>query len=166
MRIDGVRRQGNELCLSTKDPEAWRFLYNFNPGDYEILKKRKRRSLDANAYAWVLIGKIAEAVRMTPDEVYKREVREIGGASEIVCVQDKAVERLVELWENKGLGWQAEPFPSKVEGCTNVRLHYGSSAYDTHQMSVFIDHLVQEAKSLDIETLTERELSLLKEEWK
>lgn len=166
MRIDGVRRQGDELCLTTKDPEAWRFLYNFNPGDYEILKKRKKRSLDANAYAWVLIGKIAEAVRMTPDEVYKREVREIGGASEIVCVQDKAVDRLVELWENKGLGWQAEPFPSKVEGCTNVRLHYGSSAYDTHQMSIFIDHLVQEAKSLDIETLTERELSLLKEEWK
>ncbi len=166
MRIDGVRRQGDELCLSTKDPEAWRFLYNFKPGEYEITRKKKRRSLDANAYAWVLIGKIAEAVRLTPDEVYKREVREIGGASEIVCVQDKAVERLVELWENKGLGWQAEPFPSKVEGCTNVRLHYGSSAYDTHQMSVFIDHLVQEAKSLDIETLTERELSLLKEEWK
>lgn len=165
MRIESARRQGDELCLTTKDPEAWRWLYGFKAGDYEIAKARKKRSLDANAYAWVLIGKIAEAVRLTPNEVYRREIREIGGASEIVCVQEKALERLVSLWESKGLGWQAEPFPSKVEGCVNVRLHYGSSAYDTQQMSVFIDRLVEEAKALDIETLTERELSLLKEGW-
>lgn len=166
MKIDGAGREGNYLVLSTTDPEAWRWLYSFKPGDYDITIRRKKRSLDANAYCWVLIGKIAEAVRLTPTEVYMREIREIGGTSEIVCVTEKALNRLVSIWETKGLGWQAETFPSKVPGCVNVRLFYGSSQFDTHQMSVFIDHLIQEAKALDIETLSPRELSLLKEEWK
>lgn len=165
MRIEAARRQGDELCLTTKDPEAWRWLYGFKAGDYTISKARKRRSLDANAYAWVLISKIAEAVRLTPDEVYRRELREIGGASEIVCVQERAVERLTALWTDKGLGWQVEPFPSKVPGCVNVRLHYGSSAFDTHQMSVFIDHLISEAQALDIETRPEEEVRSMLEAW-
>lgn len=165
MRLDGAKREGNNLVLSTSDPEAWRWLYGFKPGEYEITVKRKKRSLDANAYCWVLISKIAEAVRLTPTEVYMREIKEIGGASEIVCVTKEALNRLVEVWETKGIGWQTETFPSKVPGCVNVRLHYGSSCFDTHQMSVFIDHLIQEAKALDIETLSDRELSLLKEGW-
>lgn len=166
MKIDGARRQGDELCLTTKDPAAWRWLYSFKPGEYEIQRTRKKRSLDANAYAWTLIHKISEAVRITPTEVYRRELNDIGGASEIVCVTEEAVDRLRELWEQKGLGWQTETFPSKLPGCINVKLCYGSSAFDTRQMSEFIDHLVEECKSLDIETMTDRELSLLKEEWK
>lgn len=165
MKLDGARREGHELVLTTSDPAAWRWLYGFTPGEWEIVKARKKRSLDANAYAWALIHKIAEAVRITPDEVYRRELKEIGGASEIVCVEERAVDRLRALWESKGLGWQTEAFPSKLAGCVNVRLCYGSSAFDTRQMSEFIDRLVMECKSLDIETLTERELSLLKEGW-
>lgn len=166
MRIDGARRQGNELCLATTDTEAWRWLYAFKPGEYQLKAVTKRRSLDANAYAWVLIGKIAGAVRLTTEEVYRREIREIGEVYDVVCVQNVALDRLVQNWEEKGLGWQAEPFPSKTPGCTNVRLFYGSSVYDTRQMSILIDRLVQEAQALDIETLSDRELSLLKEAWK
>ena len=166
MRIESARRQGDELCLTTKDPEAWRWLYNFKPGDYEIKVKRKKRSLDANAYCWLLLDKIAAAVRLPVEEVYRRELMEIGGASEVVCVQERAVERLNALWAQKGLGWVCEPFPSKVPGCVNVRLHYGSSAFDTHQMSVFIDHLIDEARTLGIETRPEEEVRSMLEEWK
>lgn len=165
MRIDAARKEGNTIVLMTSDAGALRWLMNFQPGEYEIIKKRKKRSLDANAYAWVLIDKIAEVLHLDKTEIYRREIREIGGASEIVCVKNVAVERTKELWERNGLGWQAEPFPSKIPGCTNLRLHYGSSAYNSHQMSIFIDQIVQDAKALDIETLTDRELSLLKEGW-
>ena len=65
---------------------------------------------------------------------------------------------LRESWEARGIGWQTETMPSKVEGCTNVVLYYGSSVYDTKQMSLLIDHLVQDAKAIGIETLTPREL--------
>lgn len=47
-----------------------------------------------------------------------------------------------------------------------MRAYNGSSSYDTKQMSRLIDYVVQDAKSLDIETMTDRELSLLKEGWR
>lgn len=166
MKLDAVRREGNSLVLDTADPAAWRFLMAFKPGEYEITRKKKKRSLDANAYAWALIDKIAEATRMDKTDVYRREIREIGGASEIVCIQEDAAEMMTRIWEKNGLGWQVERLTSKIPGCVNLVLHYGSSAYDTHQMSVFLDQIIQDAKALDIETLTDRELSLLKEEWR
>ena len=46
-----------------------------------------------------------------------------------------------------------------------MRAYYGSSTYDTRQMSQLIDNLVQDCKALDIETLTPEKLSLLMEEW-
>ena len=40
---------------------------------------RKKRSLDANAYAWVLIGKLADAMRLPPTIVYKNAIQNIAG---------------------------------------------------------------------------------------
>jgi len=82
--------------------------------------------------------------------------------SETVCVQDKAVDRLRQGWEQNGIGWQTDTMPSKLKGCTNVILYYGSSTYDTQQMSLLIDHIVQDAKALGIETMTPAELEALK----
>ena len=78
MKIESARRQGDELCLTTKDPEAWRWLYSFKPGDYEIRPKRKKRSLDANSFLWSLIGQIASVVNVPSDEVYRRAIHEAG----------------------------------------------------------------------------------------
>jgi hypothetical protein len=76
-------------------------------------------------------------------------------------VVDKAVDRLCQVWSRNGLGWQTETFPSKIEGCTNVILYYGSSSYDTEQMSALIDYLVQECKALGIETMPPEEIESL-----
>lgn len=132
----------------------------------EIKKYHRRRSLDANAYAWVLIDKLAEAMKLTKEEVYREAVLNIGGVSQVVCVQDNAVEKLREGWHRQGIGWQTDTMPSKIPGCTNVLLYYGSSMYDTKQMSSLIDLLVMECKELGIETATPAELALLKEGWR
>lgn len=127
--------------------------------DVELKKHRKKRSKDANAYAWVLIDKIASAVSADKTTVYRQAIREIGGVSDIICVKNEAVASLRRGWEHNGLGWPTDVLPSKIKGCTNVILYYGSSTYDTKQMSDLIEHLVSEAKSLGIETLTPEELS-------
>ncbi|MCX4265995.1 MAG: hypothetical protein OSJ64_04170, partial [Firmicutes bacterium] len=54
--------------------------------DIEIKKYRQKRSLDANAYAWVLIDKIAKVMRIDKKQVYQEAIRNIGGVSETVCV--------------------------------------------------------------------------------
>jgi len=131
----------------------------------EIKKVSKHRSLDANAYCWVLIDKIAEKTGEKKTNVYRQAIREIGGVSDTVCVQDKAVERLREGWEKNGIGWQTDTFKSKVEGCTNVILYYGSSVYDSKQMAQLIDSLIQDAEALGIPTLTEEQATKLKGNW-
>lgn len=131
----------------------------------KVGKFRNKRSLDANAYCFVLIGKIAEKMRIPKEEVYRNAIKEIGGNYDVVCIQNKAVDSLCDSWRKMGLGWQTETFDSKIEGCTNVVLYYGSSTYDVETMSRLIDNIVQDCKALGIETLTPLELSRLKEGW-
>lgn len=132
----------------------------------ECKKWRNRRSLDANAYMWTLVDKIAQKTRQRPVDVYRHAIKEIPGNSTLVCVQDKAKDVLQQQWQAKGLGWQTEELPSKIDGCTNIVLYYGSSVYNTTQMSLLIDSIVEEAKALGIETLTPFELEGMKNAWK
>lgn len=102
-------------------------------------------------------------------EISLKKFRQIGGVSETVCVMNGAVDKLCAGWSKNGLGWHTEAFPSKIDGCTNVILYYGSSTYDTRQMSALIDSLVQDCKALGIETKSEEEIdSLIRsyETWK
>ena len=164
LTIEAARKEGSELILTTKD--APRFLYHFKPGEYEIRKATKKRSPDANAYMWVLIGKIAAAVGIPADEVYRRAIRDAGEFTPLPIRAD-ALDEFARIWAAKGTGWFVDILDdSKLPGYKLVRAYNGSSTYDTRQMSRLIDYVVQDAKALDIETLTERELSLLKEGWK
>lgn len=133
--------------------------------EIEIKKAAKKRSLDANAMAWMLIDKIAERTGLKKDDVYKNAIKDIGGVSTIVCVIDAAVETLCKNWEKKGRGWQAEAFDSKLSGCKNVMLWYGSSVYDSKQMSDLINNLIQDAESLGIPTISDNERSKAIDKW-
>lgn len=136
-------------------------------GEWEITLKpqKKRRSLDANAYCWVLLDKLAYTLQRPKTDVYRQYIREIGGNSETVCVVNEAVDKLRRGWEDHGLGWQTETMPSKINGCTNVILYYGSSTYDTKQMSRLINLIVEDCKDQGIETMTPAELSALLDRW-
>lgn len=131
----------------------------------EIKPFKAKRSITANAYAWTLINKLSEKLKITPTEIYKNTIRNIGGVSETICCQTKAVDNFRKVWESNGIGWQTEILDSKIEGCTNVICYYGSSEYDTEQMSRLIDNIVQDCKAVGIETMTPAELERLCGEW-
>ena len=134
--------------------------------DLEIKEHREKRSLDANAYAWVLIGKMADAMRITPLEVYRQAIQNIGGNYEVIPIREDAADHFQKVWEAKGLGWPCVDMgSSKIPGYRNLRAYYGSSTYDTRQMSQLIDNLVQDCKAMGIETLSPEKLSLLMEGW-
>lgn len=135
--------------------------------DLTIKEHREKRSLDANAYAWVLMGKLAAAMHLKPIEVYRQQIVGIGDNFTPMCVREKDVNRFVESWERNGLGWIVQDLgDSQVPGCRNLAAYHGSSTYDTRQMSQLIDNIVQDCKALGIETLTPDKLALLTEEWK
>lgn len=131
----------------------------------EIKPYRQRRSLDANAYSWVLIDKLSEKLNESKEAIYREYIKHIGGNSEIVCVKNNAVERLCLGWQRNGLGWQTDTFESKIAGCTNVILYYGSSVYDSAQMSRLLDLIIQDCKEQGIPTETPNQIAEMKARW-
>lgn len=155
------------LALRTKDraAAAQTAMQVDKPWTANLKERRPRRSLDANAYAWVLLDKLAVALRTPKEDVYRRFIRDIGGNNDVVCVPDKSVDKLRDGWSHNGLGWVTDILPSKLEGCTNVVLYYGSSTYDTAQMSRLIDDIIAECREQGIETLPPEKLAAMKEGW-
>ena len=135
------------------------------PVAVKVAKQKKKRSLDSNAYFWILVDKLSQKLNIPKEDIYRNAIRNIGGVSEIVCVRDEAVEKLRSGWEKNGIGWQTDTMPSKIAGCTNVVLYYGSSTYSQEQMTRLIDNIVQDCKAVGIETLTPVELARLTEGW-
>ena len=133
--------------------------------DVTIKKFRKKRSLDANSYFWVLAGKLAEKTHVPLQEIYRETIRNIGGNYDIVCVKKCAADKLRDIWHSRGIGWISDVMPSKIHGCVNVVLYYGSSAYDTAQMSRLIDIIVQDCKTAGIETLPPDKLAAMARGW-
>lgn len=131
----------------------------------EVKPFRQRRSLDANAYCWVLLDKLAAKTGEPKEMVYRQYIQNIGGNSEIVCVKNEAVDRLCYGWRRNGIGWQTETMDSKLDGCTNVILYYGSSVYDTSQMGRLLDLIIQDCKAVGIPTETPSEIARLKAMW-
>lgn len=166
MKISDARVAGDKLILSVDTFEARRFVYGFKPGDFELVPAKKRRSLNANAYAWKLINDIALAVREPPESVYREALKNVPSICEVLCVQDKAVESMERLWLRDHVGRRVEREPSRIPGCTNLYVYYGSSDFDVRQMSVLIDVLVQDALALGIETRPAEEIESLLEAWK
>lgn len=160
------------LCLCIPYQAAKKFVGEMRRCKYsvEIKQYRKKRSLDANAYAWQLLGKLAAAlstqdVTYSPEHVYRELIRDVGDNYEIMPVRDDALERWVQIWKSRGLGWVCEVMgPSKIKGYTNTRCFYGSSVYDTAQMSRLIALIVEECKAAGVETMTPEELERLVEE--
>ena len=134
--------------------------------DLEVKEHRKKRSLDSNAYAWTLINKLAEVMRLSPEEVYRQAIQDISGNNEVIPVREDAVEQFKQAWSAHGIGWICRDMGrSKLPGYWNIMVYYGSSVYNTKQMSDLIDALVQDCKALDIETLPPERLALLMDQW-
>ena len=163
--LDSAQLENGKLVISGAVWQLSEFARKFKPGTYELKKEKKIRSLTSNSYAWVLIHAIADVTRLPPEEVYKDAVKGIGNNYEVVCIQNSAVDAFRKMWSAKGLGWQSEIADSKIDGCTNLFLYYGSSVFDTSQMSKLIDSLVQDCIALGIETKSREEIDSLLSQW-
>lgn len=113
---------------------------------------RQKRSLDQNSYSWVLIGKIADKLRTSKDEVYLTMLRRYGqgGVIKVLPNTEQAVLSALKYYEpHEKLYTETEKY---------YRVWAGSSGYNTEEMTIFLDGIISEAKELGIETLTPNEL--------
>lgn len=161
---------GAEIRLHTRDLSAVQALMDkyIDGKEYtaEIKRKRVKRSLDANAYCWVLCKKIADVIRCTDEEVYKNCIRSYG-VSDIRPVRKDAADSLCDMWDKQGLGNSHTVIgDAKIDGYVNIKFYWGSSQYNSADMARLIDGIVSDCHELDIETMTPNEIARLKEAWK
>ena len=132
--------------------------------DVEIKEHREKRSMDANNYLWVLIGKIAKHYSIPNDEVYRQYVRQ-SGSYEVIPIREDIADRWESIWGANGIGFVADDLgKSKIPGYHNFRCFYGSHVYNTKEMSRLIDSVVEDCKAIGIETMPPDKLKSLMEE--
>lgn len=144
--------------------------------DVTIGKVKKKRSVNANAFAWVLMDKIAAKLKTSSIEVYKEIIKRVG-VFDFQLVLKEAVNDFIARWALQGVGYFAENYGDrwveveKPNGekskqlMTTVKLYFGTSTYTTEEMSRLIDEIVSEAKKLGIETMTPDAIEELKQKW-
>ena len=78
-------------------------------------------------------------------------------------VKEEALERFSRAWSSRGIGWFTVVVDDSFPGYKKVFAYYGSSTYNSEEMSRLINNTIEDARALGIETATPEELSLLLE---
>jgi hypothetical protein len=140
------------------------FRQQFKPNEeYELKLIRHKRSLDANAFCWKICTEISNVVGNTKEDVYRDAINHVGVYETLQFADDEAMERFKAKWRTNGEGWLTKTLDKQKR---ILMAYYGSSSYNTKEMSVLIDYLVREAGDLGIQVLTEEQIELMKTEWK
>jgi hypothetical protein len=133
--------------------------------DCSLKKHREKRSLDANAYLWVLCTKLAEVLKVTKEEVYREQIRR----SAVCMVLQMDTIQLADIetrLEGMGTGWFCEMLDIGTDGTHTVAVYYGSSTYSTGEMKRLLDSTIEECKLQGIQTETPDEVALMLERMK
>ena len=122
---------------------------------YEIKEYREKRSLNANAYAWKLITEIGNLMKKSKEEVYLQMLKDYGQSEIVSMLSSISPSGYFKYYEVIGTGVISN------KEFIHYKIFKGSSEFDSKEMSIFIDGIVQECKELGIKTLDEIELERL-----
>lgn len=150
------------ICDGMKDGKTY---------EMTVKEKKKKRSLDANALMWAVIGDMAKILQKSdpkiyPEEIYRQYIRHTGNFS-VAEVWADDYQKLIDSWQSNGIGWIAEKVDIVDSACGmykfRVHLFYGSSQYDTQQMAQLIDMVLQDAAALGIDTANDSFRALIEQ---
>lgn len=151
-------------AISTKPGKLW-----------NVTEHRRKRTLSQNAYYWALIGKTARALRISTTELHNRMLRDVADRANIAETFSGKKGFLLlpdtEETEKKALAMETVHIkPTSHTRVLNDGITYrtyvllkGSSAMDTEEMGALLDHLIEAAQEIGIETMTPRELATIRE---
>lgn len=149
--------------LSEFDLEDYRILTIKIPKNVSIKEVRSKRSRNANNYFWELLQQLCENLHIDTIGEYKRRVKQLG-IFRTWEVEATNVNTFKIMWQDKGIGWFidiVDTFYKDEKEYKVIHAYYGSSSYNSKQMAMLIDDLVDDCKELGIETKTPEELAKL-----
>lgn len=127
----------------------------------QLKEYKEKRTLSQNAYLWVLCGEIAKITDLSKEEVYRQYVKDYG-VYEVLPIKNSAVDSFIYKWGKNGIGWFCEKLgKSKIQDYTNIIAYYGTSTYDTKEMSKLMDAVIRDCETIGISTLTKEQINLL-----
>lgn len=127
----------------------------------KVVQYRKKRSLSANALFWACCGRIAEATYSDKWTVYLNLLRNYGKFT-YVCVQPHMVEAVKNQWREAEV-WNSVDINGKP--AVQMICYFGSSSYDTKEMSRLIDGTLQEMKELGLDLPMPQDIKTALEQW-
>lgn len=160
-----TRRLLVTMVLTDVSEQAVQTISAFDDLSVEMKKYRAKRSLDANAYFHVLVGKIADTLTISKAKAKNMLICRYGQPQllpdgSIMIYKTNAPEEF--MWEQEAV----HAIPVRYEdNATFYKIYRGSHTYDTKEMSLLIDGTVADAKELGIETMTPAELAEMKARW-
>ena len=148
-----LRTAGGEWVVSftTKaDPRELFDQFADRDVSIEIKKASKRRSKTANDFCWAMCTDIGNALRIPKEEVYRKAISEVG-KFETMHMRAEAIDTFRQIWGQRGIGWFTEVVDySPINGCKVVFAYYGSSTYDSAEMSRLCDFLKQDMVNMNL----------------
>ena len=158
---------GKLLVQLLADRSAEGVLSEFTEGqELEVNMKRysPKRSTNANAYMWTLIGDLAHLMKTTSNEIYLTYIRDYGKRT-VSPIEEDMAELMIQAWGEKGLGYIAERMPrdSKLEGYVNIVFYFGTHLYSKEEFSALLEQIVDDCKEHGIDTRPPEEIASLVE---
>ena len=134
------------------------YLWNLDSDKkYEIKEYKQKRSLSQNSYAWVLINELANKMRMSKEEMYIQMLEDYSQ-----CLMIPVQKGTIPSGYFKYYKFVASTTINGKEA-DYYKVFKGSSEFNTEEMTIFLDGIIQECKQLGIETLTPEELERLRQ---
>ena len=127
-----------------------------------IKEYREKRSISQNSYFWRLCDLLGAKLNRSKEDIYKTYIKDYG-VFEILPIRNDAVERFKRNWCKNGLGWFTDDLgESKLDGYTKLIAYYGSSTYNSAEMTRLIDAVIQDCKEQCIDTMPLKDIMLLR----
>lgn len=134
---------------------------------YEVKEYKEKRSLNANAFFHVLCQKVAEKTTQSLTEVKNQCIADYGQIDKelgTVILRDE-----IDWRKLTHLHLHPTTATRVLDDGKLYRVYYimrGSHTYDSKEMNILIQGIIQEAKAVGVETLTPAELQQMIGRWK
>ena len=149
------------MTFTGNKAEIQQFLFKLDKDtvyDLKIDKHRNKRSLNANAYSWVLQNELSNVMRLSKEEVHFEMLKRYGQRDYVSLLANIDPGFYFEYYEEQGV------YKHGNNTFKSYMIYKPTRKYDSREMSVFIDGVVQECRNLGIETLEDLEIKQMIEE--
>lgn len=124
------------------------YLYNQDKDKlFQVKEYRQKRTLSQNSYAWLLINELANKMRISKEEMYINLLEDYSQCLMIPVEKGKKPDGYFKYYKYITTtiinGKEADYY----------KVFKGSSKFNTEEMSIFLDGIIQECKSVGIQTL-------------